>query len=170
MNPEQEIAQLKRKVEELEKYVKERKVQQIIDPLDERSRKILNKYFLSIVTQFTSTGVGSTEFQNYIIKQDNKGYRAVSELPIYTFAANSSTDTLEIGTNVITGEQGSYPNDTQIVVFANFTGTLPSPLSSALTYYVVGASGNNIQLSATLGGAAINLTDAGTGEFYIQQF
>ncbi len=39
----------------------------------------------------------------------------------------------------------------------------PAPLVDAVTYYVVGVAGNDFQLAATVGGAAIDLTDAGTG-------
>lgn len=47
------------------------------------------------------------------------------------------------------------------VVFST-TGTLPVPLVAGTTYYVVAVSNNNIQISATKGGAAITLTTAGT--------
>lgn len=43
------------------------------------------------------------------------------------------------------------------------TDTLPAGLAVETTYYVVNASTDVFQLSATLGGAAINITDAGTG-------
>jgi len=44
------------------------------------------------------------------------------------------------------------------------TGTLPAPLSDATTYYVIGytASTGALQVSATAGGAAVNLSDDGT--------
>lgn len=43
------------------------------------------------------------------------------------------------------------------------TGTLPGGLSLATTYYVLVTDANRIQLAATSGGAAINLTDSGSG-------
>ena len=44
------------------------------------------------------------------------------------------------------------------------TGTLPAGLSAGTTYYVIGytASTGALQVSATLGGAAVNITDDGT--------
>mgnify|MGYP006290593027 FL=1 len=44
------------------------------------------------------------------------------------------------------------------------SGTLPAPLSAATTYYVISytASSGALQVSATAGGAAINITDDGT--------
>jgi hypothetical protein len=44
------------------------------------------------------------------------------------------------------------------------TGTLPSPLDAATTYYVIAytASSGALQVSATAGGSAVNLADDGT--------
>jgi hypothetical protein len=46
-------------------------------------------------------------------------------------------------------------------------GTLPSPLATATTYYAKPVAGSEslLQLAATAGGAAISLTDDGTGTF-----
>jgi hypothetical protein len=49
------------------------------------------------------------------------------------------------------------------VEFTNSGGGLPNPLAADTTYYVVGASGNTIQVSLTYGGGAVNLTTQGTG-------
>ena len=78
---------------------------------------------------------------------------------------NTSTETITVETylnfkvgdpvkfrvvNSQTGEAGS--------------GTLPSPLSAATTYYVIAytASTGALQVSTTAGGAAVNITDDGT--------
>lgn len=46
------------------------------------------------------------------------------------------------------------------------TGTMPAPLVALTTYYVsVVASSTTFQIAATLGGASINFTTAGTGTF-----
>jgi len=45
--------------------------------------------------------------------------------------------------------------------------TLPGGLSAATTYYVINRSDTTLQLSATKGGAAINITDVGVGEHRI---
>ena len=42
-------------------------------------------------------------------------------------------------------------------------GTLPAGLASATVYYVVAVSPLKVKLSATYGGTAVNITDAGTG-------
>lgn len=49
----------------------------------------------------------------------------------------------------------------------NDGGSLPAGLSADTDYYVVSASGSTFKLAATRGGAAINITDAGTGTHYV---
>jgi len=46
-------------------------------------------------------------------------------------------------------------------------GSLPSPLATNTTYYVINVSGTSFNLATTQGGAAINTTNAGSGTFYI---
>jgi len=46
-------------------------------------------------------------------------------------------------------------------------GSLPSPLSTNTTYYVVNVSGTQFNIAATQGGAPINTSSAGSGTFYI---
>lgn len=78
-----------------------------------------------------------------------------------TFTADVGTDTLSVGTD------DDFANgDT---VYLTSTGTLPAGLSTATEYYVVGVTASTLQLAATYGGAAINITDAGTGTHTIYQ-
>ena len=162
------IDRMDKEIQELKQWKAERIAQQITDPLDIVSQKILGKYFLAIVRTFTTLGAGSREFTSYIARQGKDGFRVSSEVPIYEFQADATTDYLTIRQNVLTDETGSYPDGTEVVLFTN--GTLPSPLSSAINYFVVSSTGNKVKLSLTLGGSAINITDAGTGEHYIQQY
>ena len=63
---------------------------------------------------------------------------------------------------VITSVDGSiFVNDNNVTLTT--TGTLPSGLSIATTYYIVNASGATCNLSATSGGSAINTGSAGSG-------
>lgn len=50
----------------------------------------------------------------------------------------------------------------QIVVVTSTT-TLPAGLSTNTHYFVIDAAANTFKLSASLGGAAVNITDSGTG-------
>lgn len=74
----------------------------------------------------------------------------------FAFAAPSSTSTL-------LAPGSAYANGTTVVVLPVPGGTLPSGLAQGTIYYVVNASGDSFQLSATLGGSAITLTADGAG-------
>lgn len=43
------------------------------------------------------------------------------------------------------------------------SNTLPAPLSTSTTYYVVNASANTFQVSTTVGGSAVDITSTGSG-------
>lgn len=82
-----------------------------------------------------------------------------------TFApadVNTGTETITLASNALF--------NTQVVRFTS-TGTLPAGLSTGTTYFIVGATANTFQVSATSGGSPINLTSQGTGvhtvEYYV---
>lgn len=55
-------------------------------------------------------------------------------------------------------------NGESVVVWAVPGDPLPAPLAEGTVYYVVGATTDDLQLSSTVGGAAIDLTAIGAGE------
>jgi hypothetical protein len=55
-----------------------------------------------------------------------------------------------------------YANGDSVVVWAG-QNTLPAPLAEGTVYFVINTATNTFQLSATSGGAAINITAAGQG-------
>jgi hypothetical protein len=71
-----------------------------------------------------------------------------------TVTANAGTDELTLAGGA------SIPVNGRVTLSS--TGTPPAGLIAG-SYYVVASSGSNIKLSATQGGAAIDITDAGTG-------
>ena len=72
----------------------------------------------------------------------------------YVFTVNTTTEIITAtGNNFIVGDKVSVSSDT----------TLPSPLSSSISYFVLSVSGADIQVSLTSGGAAVDLTTTGTG-------
>lgn len=162
------IDQLMRDVDELKKWKAERMQQQITFPLDKVSQEALSKYFLSITKTFITMGAGSEEFINMICRQGKDGFRAVSENPIIGFTATPSTDRVNLYFNVLNDSQGAFNDGDRVSLFSS--DTPPGGLSLAGTYYVRDVSGTTVKLAATLGGAAINITDAGTGEHYLQAF
>ena len=79
-----------------------------------------------------------------------------------TFSEESGTAfTVDAGTDFATSPAHGLSNGDRIMVFSSTT--LPAGLSLATVYFVVNKTANTFQLSLTSGGAAIDLTDAGTG-------
>jgi hypothetical protein len=72
-----------------------------------------------------------------------------------TFTAAASTDYLTIA------DHGLVQNDK--VQLTNSGGALPAGLSTSTDYYVMVVDADTIQLSASVDGAAVNITGAGTG-------
>ncbi len=75
------------------------------------------------------------------------------------FTANVTTDTL-------TAVGHPYANG-DVVRISNTGGAVPAGLSTLTDYYVIGVSGNTLQLSATSGGSAIDITGVGTGTHFL---
>ena len=72
----------------------------------------------------------------------------------YEFTAEATNDTF-------TAPGHALVNDNIVVL----EGTnLPAGVSAGTRYYVISASGDNFQLSTSLGGAAINLSSTGSGK------
>jgi hypothetical protein len=74
-----------------------------------------------------------------------------------TFTASSSDDLFTATVH------HSFANDTRVLLEPLVGNNLPGGASAGVTYYVVNASGTTFKLSATPGGAAINLTSSGSG-------
>jgi len=69
--------------------------------------------------------------------------------------------TVTVSTEVVSLTNHGFAEDDRVRLTT--TNTLPAGLGLVLHYYVVNASQNTFQLSLTLGGAAVNITDTGTG-------
>lgn len=74
----------------------------------------------------------------------------------------AQTFTTVFGTDVLTFASEVPPNGSSVRV-SNSGGALPAPLAANTTYFIRDKSGVTAKLAATSGGAAINLTDNGTG-------
>jgi len=73
----------------------------------------------------------------------------------------SQTFTAEESTEVITSAGHGFENDSILTV--STTTTLPAGLAAATNYFVIDRTTDTFRLSATKGGASLNITDAGTG-------
>lgn len=161
------MATLEERVKAIETWIEERKNQQITSPLDEKSQVILNEYFLSINRAFLFTNPSGMDFVYFIAQQANKTVVMSGQNNLIGYIANTS-DVLNAGVNVVTGEQiTDMVDDTMVVLWT--TGTMPGGLSTGgAIYYVVQSTGPTFKLSLTLGGAAINITSAGEGEQFLE--
>jgi len=161
---------LENRIKALEKWKEERTRQQIVFPVDNQSLQILNKYFLSQIGNLDFTSNSGQLFRNILVKQDGKTNVIGVYTQLITFTVNTTSNVLTLGADLVTLSQGSFEDDNQ--VFVNSTDTLPDPLVDSFPYYVVNATagGTQIQLSDTLGGAAIDITTSGTGQQFIYFF
>ena len=154
----QDIEQLKRDVEELKRWKEEKIRQQISYPLDIDSQDILGRYFLRIIgSRQYYGGVAGRLWTDYIAAQANDQV-IVGQWTGKRFTVDTSTDYL------ITSS-GSFLTGSSVMVSSS--DTLPGGLSDGTTYYIINSTGLTFQLSTTPGGAAVNITSAGTGEHYV---
>lgn len=154
-----DISQLAKDVAELKAWKEQKTRQQISFPLDTESINVLNKYFLRIVGSiYLVGGVAGRVFEYFRTVQDDKITNLAKDNSV-PFVVDASTD-------VCTSYGKVWANDDRVTVFTS--DTLPNPLSSATTYYIISASGFTFKLSLSSGGAAVNITDAGTGTHYIE--
>lgn len=162
MNTDQKIQELEKKVAELSKWKDERTKQQITYPLDFESIKTLGKYFLRIIGSFILVGgVAGREFKYFFVQQDLMIASIGEDKSVRFTAATDDTITLVSGFSPI----HTFADDDR--VYVSTSDTLPSPLSSTTTYYVISSAGTTFKLSTSSGGAAVNITDTGTGTHYI---
>jgi len=78
----------------------------------------------------------------------------------YQITANAGADTVTTPTAI-------FANTNTVKVSVGQGGVLPAGLSASTLYYVVGVSSATFGLSLTSGGAAVDITDAGTQPFYV---
>ena len=74
--------------------------------------------------------------------------------------------TPDAGADTFTASGHGLANNWAVRFFT--AGILPSPLSPVAEYYVVGATANTFQVSATYGGPPINLTTVGGGSLLVK--
>lgn len=76
--------------------------------------------------------------------------------------------TSDAAADTLTGEGHALADDDRVVL-SNTGGTLPGGLSAPGNYYAVGVSGDAFQVSASSGGAAIDITSVGSGTHFLGQ-
>lgn len=163
MNPDYQA--LSNRVAELEKWRAQRTQQQISFPLDVQSLNILMEYFMRITNLYTYEVVGASTHlvETYVGMQGKQSFQ-VAPNDIAAYTVNVSADTITLPSYISTPTT-TFSNDRAVTVLSS--GTPPNPLDSVTTYYVINSNGTTFKLSLTVGGAAINITDTGTGQQYI---
>lgn len=77
------------------------------------------------------------------------------------FTADAGADTISLGTNDGLADAGEGQYDKAF--YASSTTTLPAGLAASTPYYIRDVTATTCKLALTPGGAAIDITDAGTG-------
>ncbi len=154
---ERRIQKLEQQVSELMKWKLERIRQQFVYPIDDESVKILQNYFMRITSIANYSFIGAEEHSTteYIGFQNNLMFN-VAKNTLFNYTVNVSS-------NVFTLQGGApgYENDAALIFYHEPGGTIPAPLVDNTTYYVVSSDGITFKVSATVGGAAVNITDDG---------
>lgn len=171
---------LERRIKVLEKWKEDRIRQQIVFPLDFQSIEILKRYFMHLTTVIEyDAGAGGNHFVTFLGQQGsdnvtissyptptqgNPLYFQIEPVSLVQYSVNITTDYL---TTIQSNGNVKFFDGTAVVLITE--GTAPSPLSAGLgiTYYVRDSDGYTFKLSATLGGAAINITTTGSGKQFI---
>lgn len=156
------LQQLERRVAELEKYVSEKKKQQISFPLDQNSIGILRENFMQITGRYDIYygGAGGNSFPNYVGNQGSYNFEVGSP--------SMSGYSVDISANTVTAFGTNLKYFDGFLVQVATTDTPPAPLVAGDIYNVINSDGFTFQLEASVGGGAINITTAGTGLQFIQ--
>lgn len=94
---------------------------------------------------------------------DMDTYPDLADLIKNTFGQDAGQSiTADATTDVITAVAHGLINGSR-VVFVNSGGGLPGGISASTIYFIITATADTFQISATSGGAAVNITTAGTG-------
>ena len=89
---------------------------------------------------------------------NDDGYMGISGIEFIVQDIQDFTATN--ATNILTSAGHTLTNGDQIKLTG---GDLPNGLNATTKYYVIGASGNNFQVSTSSGGAAVTFSDDGSG-------
>lgn len=121
-------------------------------------------------------GYGGTSTSSLRLwSQTNFGQNLVAGFrgsPIYYWDANygvsPSTFTVTIATPAVVTATVTLANGSPVILTSSgYPSALPTGLTSGTTYYVINSTGSTFNLSATVGGAAINTTGTQSGTHYI---
>jgi len=123
-----------------------------------------------LLSRTFTQGVTNDVFVSNFLIDGGRGVLISTEGNSSVFTANAGTDTFTwVSKNVGAKTTEHDLLDGQVVQFVNSGGALPAGLSVLTDYYVINKTTTTVKVSATSGGAAVNITNAGTGTHYIQR-
>lgn len=162
---------LLKRIEALEKWKADRERQQIVFPLDFQSQTILANYFMRIIDVYTYEIIGAeAHVATVYVGEQTKTFGDKGQVNFQVQQINIFPYTVNATSNILTVPGGQrFEDDTAILVYSEPNGTLPNPLAINTTYYVISSTGTSFKLSATVGGAEIDITDIGTGRQFIEK-
>jgi len=155
---EERLKKLEAKVAELEAWKKARIAQQLTYPLDKISTDIVQKDALIYISNLNFVRVDGIEVPNILVKHNGRVELISVYNQLQAFTVNAST-------NVFTSTAHGLADGQQVYFLS--TGVLPSPLVDYTFYYIINASTDTFKVSATFGGAAVDITDTGTGTHFV---
>jgi len=109
----------------------------------------------------TYTNPSGKDYFSSFVRSNDRNYTLAFESDGYYVKVDRVDDTAD--TLIMTNHD--FSNGNQVVLAT--TNTLPGGLSIQTIYYIVNSTSNSVQLSLSLGGAAINLTSNGNGIHYL---
>lgn len=80
---------------------------------------------------------------------------------LYSYSSGSAAFTVNPSTEFLASSAHGLSNDDAVYLISD--GTLPAGLSAGTKYYVINKTTDTFQVSLTVGGAAVDITDAGSG-------
>lgn len=117
------------------------------------------------ITLTGGLGRRSAYLQNseYVASDGTRWYRVTP----YAYTAAGTTVTANASTDLLTATDHGLAVGSRVQFTT--TGTLPAGLSTSTDYYVIDRTGDTFQVSATLGGSTVNITDTGSGTHTVTQ-
>lgn len=126
-------------------------------------QSMINRGFMKVEKAIQYTSQANLEWIELVVRtnNNNKSNILLTARPAGYIGAIKGVD---ISNDRLISESNNLYDGAQVNLIS--TGALPSPLSTAVTYYVVSSDGGSFKVSLTSGGTAINITDSGLGAHY----
>lgn len=161
-----ELTLLEKKVESLIVWKNNLIKERLSYPIDQESRKELNKGVLVFKesNNLAITGLGTDliclGLEILINNRNRRLVFATYPLYVYTIAGQNAVDN-----DYLTYAGGFVVHDNDVIALTT-SGFIPSGLDILTYYYVINATNNTFKVSLTQGGGAVNITDQGNGIHY----